>query len=327
MYLFYFFKVAVNQLFVFFVLRAIFLFFLGMVIVSCVRENEDKEERLPVPQNTIYQPPSLPTVIINQAEQLTYLLNHYWDEFDFADMPKRHDQAYFEQAFASYAYMLSQVDSVAKSQSVNRLMDRVWKYGHTTAKQVDEVAENYLANPNSPIRNEDSYIAFLNEILKREELNDIDKLRARELLRMIRKNRPGSVAADFSYITADNQIGSIHSIRAAHTILFFNNPGCEECETIKEVMINTPVFATGEELAIAAIYIDNNIAEWKATDYPNAWINAQTSAIDENMLYDLKAMPTLYLLDAQKRVILKDATLEQIATLLTKRITRITHHE
>jgi len=29
-------------------------------------------------------------------------------------------------------------------------------------------------------------------------------------------------------------------------------------------------------------------------------------------VYDLKAMPTLYLLDAEKRVILKDALFEQV---------------
>ena len=34
-------------------------------------------------------------------------------------------------------------------------------------------------------------------------------------------------------------------------------------------------------------------------------------------VYDLKAMPTLYLLDAEKRVILKDASFEQVEERLS----------
>lgn len=36
----------------------------------------------------------------------------------------------------------------------------------------------------------------------------------------------------------------------------------------------------------------------------------------EEALYDLKAMPSLYLLDGQKRVLLKDAPLSQIREVL-----------
>lgn len=41
--------------------------------------------------------------------------------------------------------------------------------------------------------------------------------------------------------------------------------------------------------------------------------------ITERQLYDLKAMPTLYLLDKDKRVILKDAPVEQIEQWLTEK--------
>ena len=37
----------------------------------------------------------------------------------------------------------------------------------------------------------------------------------------------------------------------------------------------------------------------------------------KRQVYDLKAMPTLYLLDAEKRVILKDASFEQVEERLS----------
>jgi len=42
--------------------------------------------------------------------------------------------------------------------------------------------------------------------------------------------------------------------------------------------------------------------------------------IDQKNLYDLKAIPTLYLLDKDKTVLLKDATAEEIEEYLQKNI-------
>ena len=44
------------------------------------------------------------------------------------------------------------------------------------------------------------------------------------------------------------------------------------------------------------------------------WIDGYDAGqrLTREQVYDLKAMPTLYLLDAEKRVILKDALFEQV---------------
>ena len=64
------------------------------------------------------------------------------------------------------------------------------------------------------------------------------------------------------------------------------------------------------KLAILAIYPDADLSEWRdhAKDFPANWINSydKTVTIKTDELYDLKAIPTLYLLDASKTVMLKD---------------------
>lgn len=50
---------------------------------------------------------------------------------------------------------------------------------------------------------------------------------------------------------------------------------------------------------------------------PEGWMVAtDREAVKMGALYDLKAMPSLYLLDGQKRVVLKDALLGQIREIL-----------
>lgn len=55
-------------------------------------------------------------------------------------------------------------------------------------------------------------------------------------------------------------------------------------------------------------------------EIPDTWINGydKTGLVNDKQLYDLKALPTLYLLDREKKVILKDVTIEVIIDYLTK---------
>lgn len=56
----------------------------------------------------------------------------------------------------------------------------------------------------------------------------------------------------------------------------------------------------------------------KLSDMPDNWVNAydEKLQISNEELYDLKAMPTLYLLDKEKKVLLKDAELKDIVLFL-----------
>ena len=101
--------------------------------------------------------------------------------------------------------------------------------------------------------------------------------------------------------------------KAEFTLLFFYNPECEACKEMKATLKHSaPIhhaLKTGK-LALLAIYTDKDQTVWRRhlPENPPAWING--SDIDEylykNKLYDLRAIPTLYLLDREKRVLLKD---------------------
>lgn len=108
-------------------------------------------------------------------------------------------------------------------------------------------------------------------------------------------------------------------MKAKYTLLFINNPGCHACEEGIEALKQAPAinkeFAAGS-LKILAVYPDEDKEEWERhlPDFPKEWINGYDKklVIKEKNLYDLKAIPTLYLLDKDKKVLLKDATVAQI---------------
>jgi hypothetical protein len=66
------------------------------------------------------------------------------------------------------------------------------------------------------------------------------------------------------------------------------------------------------QLKILSIYPDEDLQAWrnKLESMPSRWIVAydKEMKISTNNLYDLRAIPSLYLLDNAKRVIIKDGT-------------------
>ena len=65
-------------------------------------------------------------------------------------------------------------------------------------------------------------------------------------------------------------------------------------------------------LSIVAIYPDADIEAWRnyQSSMPVAWISGYDAGqiISRDRLYDLKAIPSLYLLDSDKRVLVKDGS-------------------
>lgn len=69
-----------------------------------------------------------------------------------------------------------------------------------------------------------------------------------------------------------------------------------------------------------SFYPDEELEEWRKhlNEFPEEWINSYDKELTlrEKQLYDLKAIPTLYLLDREKKVLLKDATAQVIEEYL-----------
>lgn len=106
----------------------------------------------------------------------------------------------------------------------------------------------------------------------------------------------------------------MYDIRAEYLLLFINNPGCNMCKTVREAISASPMLNELIErgkLKVLALFPDEDLTEWQAyrPQIPVRWINAYDKGcvVRDRELYDLKAIPALYLLDRDKRVMVKDA--------------------
>lgn len=258
--------------------------------------------------------PAIAPAALAPEERVEWLRWHYWDNFDFADTAflARADTLQLFEAYARYVQLLfsapidgAPMDSLMRRAAVSRPMLDYFAM----------LADRVLGDPNSPLRNDEFYIPVLRAQLSSPWYDEYERLAPEYRLSLASQNRIGQPANDFRYTLASGATGSLYGLRAEYVLLFINNPGCPMCREIREAISASPMLTELIEhgrLRVLALYPDENLDEWRAyrEQIPASWINAYDDGcvLREKGLYDLSAIPSLYLLDAQKRVLVKDAT-------------------
>ncbi len=264
--------------------------------------------------------PEIPTMLILPEDRARYLTNHYWENFNFSDTTLCSLPDITEQAFVDFVQVLDEVTLQDAQAGIDSLLNKAMAGDSVMYACFTGLSEKYLYDPNSPMRNEDYYTEVLRHIIASPRISEEEKVRPRFRLELAGKNRVGSVATDFSYTQADGKKARLSSLRSEYILLFFNNPDCEDCRRVKEFIQQSPVFSGNSKLKVVSIYPDEDIDLWKRTTYPSQWVSGYNSALHSGTVYDLLAIPNLYLLDKDRRVLIKDGTIEAIERYLAARL-------
>lgn len=282
---------------------------------SCSSGHLSKEKNI-IQKDTIKQivMPSMPTMLTTPEQRADFLVRHYWDNVNFADTNYIHHPEITEQAWANYCDLLTRVPLSTTREALHKLIKKAGA-DKKVLNYMSDLADKYLYDPNSPMRNEEFYIPVLEELIASPKLEDIEKVRPKARLELANKNRIGTKAINFTYTLRSGGKGQLHQLSTDYILIFINNPGCHACsETINALKTSQTIndFLNRKKLTLLSVYPDEEIAEWTRhlIDFPSNWINSYDKElkIRDQQLYDLKAIPTLYLVDKNKIVLLKDAT-------------------
>lgn len=290
------------------------IYLLGaLVLLGC---NNTKNKKTDVKKRQFTQV-TIPAMLTSPEDKASYIGTHYWDNFDFSDTVLISLPNVTEQAFVDYINILPVFDSKTLNKSISVTLSKA-KVDDAMFAYFSELFEKYLFDANSPFRSDELYIPYLKYMIDSVNVEEIYKERHKYQLNMALKNRPNEMANDFKYTTISST-GSLYKIKADMTILFFYNPDCPNCAEVKQKLISSNIISNAP-IKILAIYTDKDIELWKSSlnQMPKHWIVGYdaNSTITKDALYDTKAMPTLYLIDKDKRVILKDTDVEKIETYL-----------
>ena len=260
--------------------------------------------------------PVIPDTLQTVESRSSYLVAHYWDRFSFADSLQFMNQPeVVEQALVDYVDLFRLIPAAEAENSLSALMDQAsvtlngFLFFYNTL-------EKYLYDATSPMRNEALFIPVLQKMMASDKLNDDDKLRPAMLLKSVSKNKVGSTAADFSYTKSDGSQHRLSELQTPLTLLLFFDPECDDCHQVIMRLEKTDVLnqlTADRQLTVLAVYPGENKRLWQtmAQHMLPTWEIGmdESQTIYNKELYDILGFPSMYLLDQQKTVILKDASL------------------
>lgn len=268
--------------------------------------------------------PDIPVMLNTPEARATFLCEHYWDNFDFADTVYIHLPDITEQAIVNFMDLMPRVPKELALKSMGILYqkaaphsDMTWHFWNTMSR--------YWKDANSPVKNEEMFIWLCRSVESVPEVEMTLREQASFERRLAEKNRVGQPAVDFVYTLASGKQGRLHQLNATYTLLLFYNPDCHTCTEVKKAMKQSQrlkSLVTSGQMKVLTVYPDEDLVLWRSrlNELSEDWLNAydKGQVLTRKFSYDLSSIPSFYLLDKDKKVLLKDADWRQVMQFFEK---------
>lgn len=293
--------------------RIAYILMVLLMAVGCRRAQAPSTVSVP---KVYYKVPEAPAMLAGQERIDDFYARNWWRDFDYSDTTQvaLTDTAYMVRLFADWATVLERVPDSVGVRSVEQVMDRA-SVNKKTFEWFVMAAREVLADPNSQWRDDELYMPVLRVRIASPFTDEATRERLRYRLDILSQNRIGHKANNIRYTLFDGFEGTLYGIKAEFTLVFINNPGCEMCRTVREEICASDLlsgYIASGRLKVLAIYPDQDLDEWLRyrTEMPSIWINGydRECVMRTRGTYNLTAIPSLYLLDKDKNVLIKDGT-------------------
>ena len=136
---------------------------------------------------------------------------------------------------------------------------------------------------------------------------------------LVLKNRPGTPAADFTYNTLDGESSMRSLLGERPLILFFYNVPCHTCHRVMADIQSSETLSaaiSAGKLSVLTVDKMGPLEEWTRSvkdELPKGWIHGYnyTDLFDTD-LYNIKGVPTIYLLDKDGTVLIREASVASL---------------
>lgn len=301
----------------YYILIAVVAIFVSCIDTQSKRDDADKADVAHFEPGTRQLDVDFDIYNIATEKEFNRAIDRYWDGFDFecGERVAEYDTVQVMQVFADYVSYISVGAERERRDSLLRGLVLRAEKSRPVLDFFAYVAEGVLHDPNSPLRNDELYIPILEVLVESPLYDEYDRIAPAYDLELARENRIGEVANDIAYTLVNGKRGRLHDIDSDYVILMFSNPGCPMCREIIEQISSSPLLNEMMEndlIEVLSVYPDEDLEAWRdhLGEMPRRWINGYDDGmkISEERSYNLQAIPSLYLLDGEKRVIIKDGT-------------------
>ena len=253
---------------------------------------------------------------INEHEKWEYQVLHYWDNYNFEDPYVFLDG----DIMLGYFSCLRNVPNQISNESIHQTLEKASKNNQIFSLFIDTYRV-YLLNSESFFCNYEKYLAVTDFVINNENISQSKKIDFELEKTAICTNRIGHKATDFTVVDGNNDSIRLYDIKSDYLLVFFQNPNCGICSETKEKLSNSTVvndMIDAGQLNVLSVCPYDEYESWIASECPEKWLNGfdKEQIINREHLYYFFESSSLYLLDKDKTILMKDARLDFIEDYL-----------
>jgi hypothetical protein len=251
-------------------------------------------------------------------QRAEYVIDRYWDAMDWRDTVLTRDDRFMEQCAADFYAVAQHTDSVTASAAVKKMLDGA-SADPEAYRRIAEISQVYLFEPESPVADDELFLAVADRLMADRRLGEADMLRLADAHRAAVLNRVGRRASDFEFVGRDGLRSSLYDAvkTNSRTIVMFYDPDCHDCMDFERHLADAGLKDTGV-IMISPYGEQDGLWARHAATMPAEWIVGLPvdEEFEDEEIYDLRAIPTVLLLDREATVIAKNLTLYNIDKVL-----------
>lgn len=269
----------------------------------------------------LFQYPTAPEELEGIQAKSAWLMQHFWDSFDFKNK-NTVDQTALNHAFKIYSVPMRWAPKDEVIASNMRLL-KVLEKNPTLLLQFTKAAEENLYGPRAEAWIDEVYLLYLQAITSNKKIADIRKTKYVDQLKTLKASAIGSTAPRFTFTDMYGNEGQYFPM-STFTIIEFGDPDCDDCRMSRLKMeASAPLSNLVSQGKVNILFIVPDADDsWTTavSDYPRQWTVAASE--DAGDVYDLRNIPSFYVIDTDGKILLKNITVQQAIEAATERFAK-----
>ena len=268
-------------------------------------------------------PPPPAYILQDRGRMTAYAAEHAFENFTFTDgrlctTPQAMDIVI--DACGNLFYMNPAESPAIAEKWLNRLQANADNY-----HAVFNVMERAFGTIGVSFWTEEIYLAMLKNALSYSQLEERRVKYYQQIYELQSKNLAGAQLPDLHIQWGDSTTSTFYELKSDYTLLYLHDPDCHTCAAVRALLAKNAelnqAIASGR-LTVVTLYFGKNETAWHRylqseanPKYLHGW--DYLGEIEAGDLFDLRAIPVIFLLDNDKRVIRKNIAHFEISDWLS----------
>lgn len=242
-----------------------------------------------------------------QADNLRYLLKHFFDQFDPSDTTLLYSP-FYRSKIETYMALAVKKDPNAVLEYADKFMDKA--RGSTSAFEAAAKLLWEWAN----LQSQYELAVHMDVNYQTERCDAGTDIDLQNRIKQYPKLKDGLPAPEIEWDCTNGQMATLEDVKSPQLLVIFWGSWCPHCR--EELPLIHEKVSQNENIKVIAIGLDEDEKPWKDAIKPlKGWIHIQAAEKFESLYaedYAISSTPTYFLLDEDKKIITKGWNAEKI---------------